>query len=205
VNNNFLSGQIPNVFANFERLDFIDVSNSVFSGTIPESLFSASTLRIAYLSNNNIAGTVPAEMANAPLLRDLFLDGNGLTGTVPEVAPGQLSELTELLFQFNSLTGSMPASVCDLRSINLEDLFSDCGGSNPEIECDFPGCCNRCFEGANSVSGRQRSRRDLSVTSTSVTKIQPISKNIGDANQRFRTLARHERSSKDGSKIRRYM
>lgn len=168
------------MFDGFERLDFIDASNANFGGTLPESLFSVETLRIAYLSNNNIAGTVPVEFANPPLLRDLFLDGNGLTGKVPEIASGQLSELTELLFQFNFLTGSMPASICDLRSISLENLFSDCGGSDPEIECDFPGCCNRCFEGATSVSGSQR--RGLA---TGVRKSEVTSWGYGDSYQRF--------------------
>jgi hypothetical protein len=85
------------------------------------------------------------------------LDGNELTGTVPPISGDQLQELNEFLVQFNFLTGSMPESICDLRSGQLEDLFSDCGGSNPEIECDFPGCCNRCFEGGNAaVSQRQR-------------------------------------------------
>ena len=203
MNNNFLSGQIPNVFSNFQRLDFVDVSNSIFSGTIPESLFDVSTLRIAYFSNNNIAGTIPNQFANAPLLKDLFLDGNGLTGTVPEIGSGQLSELTELLLQFNFLTGSMPASVCALRSDNLEDLFSDCGGSNPEIECDFPGCCNRCFEGANAVSRRQR--RDLKASASEVTKSKAVTKDAGDPNVRFRTVKKHaDTDSKHRSGIRRH-
>ena len=87
--------------------------------------------------------------------QDLFLDGNGLTGTVPEIASGELQELNEFLVQFNFLTGSMPSSVCALRSVELDDLFSDCGGSNPEIECEFPGCCNRCFEGGDAAQRKR--------------------------------------------------
>jgi hypothetical protein len=155
VNNNFLSGKIPNVFDNYEQLDFIDVSNCQFSGPIPDTLFSVSTLRIAYLSNNTLTGSIPPAYSSPPLLRDLFLDGNSLTGTVPEISAGQLAALNEFLVQFNFLTGSMPTSICDLRSAELEDLFSDCGGSNPEIECDYPGCCNRCFEGGDTAAARR--------------------------------------------------
>mmetsp|Transcript_18029 Transcript_18029/g.31623 ORF Transcript_18029/g.31623 Transcript_18029/m.31623 type:complete len:629 (-) Transcript_18029:121-2007(-) len=155
VRNNFFSGEIPNVFENYEQLDFFDVSNANFFGSIPETLFGVSTLRIAYLSNNSLSGTIPSEYSSPPLLRDLFLDGNGLIGTVPEVSGGQLQELTELLVQFNFLTGTMPVSVCSLRNGQLEDLFSDCGGSSPEIECEFPGCCNRCFEGGNTAAAQR--------------------------------------------------
>jgi hypothetical protein len=149
------------VFQNHENLDFLDVSNANFVGTIPETLFGVSTLRLAYFSNNSLTGTIPEEYSSPPLLLDLFLDGNGLVGTVPEIASGQLIELNEFLLQFNFLTGSMPASVCALRSGELEDLFSDCGGSDPEIECEFPGCCNRCFEGGDTAAARRRREREI--------------------------------------------
>jgi len=62
------------------------------------------------------------------------------------------------VLQFNFLTGSVPESICDLRDEGkLRVLFSDCGGADPEIECKFPTCCNRCFEGGNGVAtGRRR-------------------------------------------------
>jgi hypothetical protein len=156
VNNNFLSGTVPNVFENYEQLEFFDISNANFEGSIPDTIFAISTLRIAYLSNNSLTGTIPADFADAAKLRDLFLDGNGLTGTVPPITDGQLPQLTEFLVQFNSLSGSMPDSICNLRSGQLEDLFSDCGGPTPEIECEFPQCCNRCFEGGNAVAETRR-------------------------------------------------
>ena len=144
-----MSGQIPNLFTNFERLDFFDAANNLFSGTIPETIFGIEALRLCYMSNNTLTGTIPQEYSEAPLLRDLYLDGNGLTGTVPSIITGELQELSEFLVHFNALTGSMPGSVCDLRDNSggiLENLFADCGGQDPEIECSFPDCCNRCFE-----------------------------------------------------------
>lgn len=156
MHDNFISGQIPDVFSNFQQLDFFDVSNAGLSGSIPESLFAVSTLRIAYLSNNTIGGTIPSVIADPPLLKDLYLDGNGLTGTVPDIQANQLTNLNELLLQFNFLTGSMPDSICALRQDagNLDDLFADCGGLNPEIFCEYSVCCNRCFEGGQE--GRRR-------------------------------------------------
>jgi len=164
INNNFWTGTFPDVFQNYASLDFFDVSNANFNGVIPKSLFDVPTIRIVYLSNNTFTGTIPKDFSAATILRDLFLDGNSLTGTVPEISTGQLQSLTELLVQFNYLTGTMPKSICDLRQGGkLNVLFSDCGGSQPEIECEFPECCNRCFEGGDSAAAT--SRRKLSSAS----------------------------------------
>jgi hypothetical protein len=86
------------------------------------------------------------------MLRDLYLDGNRITGTVPSIRTGQLEFLNEFLLHRTSITGTMPDSVCNLRKdFILDDLWTDCGGESPEIECDFPDCCNRCFEGGSTV------------------------------------------------------
>jgi hypothetical protein len=118
------------------------------TGSIPRSIFSIPTIRLIYMSNCTLSGRIPFEFSDPPILRDLYLDGNLLTGEVPSIGPGQLEQLNEFLLQKNRLDGSMPQSVCDLRvDFILDDLWTDCGGETPEIDCDFPDCCNRCFEG----------------------------------------------------------
>lgn len=139
---------MPNVFQNFEKLDFFDISNNLVGGNLPSSVFNVPTLRIAYFSNCTFTGEIPSNYVNPPLLKDLYLDGNQLTGTVPSVPAGNLLQLNEFLLHRTRLTGTMPASVCDLVSdASLDDLWADCGGARPEIECEFGTCCNRCFEG----------------------------------------------------------
>ena len=152
IDSNFFSGQIPNVFEGYGRLEFIDVSTNFFSGTIPESIFEVPTLRYAYFSNNTLVGTIPSTYSKPPFLRDLYLNGNTLTGTIPSINSGQLEDLNEFVLQKNLLSGTVPDSVCDLRGDagDLDDLFVDCGGENPEIVCAFPTCCNRCFEEADA-------------------------------------------------------
>jgi Leucine-rich repeat (LRR) protein len=151
LNENFWRSEIPDVFQDYEALDFFDISNTMVFGSLPSTLFSIPTLRVAYFSNCSLTGTIPSSYSDSPLLRDLFLDGNRLTGEVPSVPAGKLTNLNELLLHRTQLTGTMPESVCDLRKNSiLDDLWSDCGGSDPEIECDFPSCCNRCFEGGAS-------------------------------------------------------
>jgi hypothetical protein len=126
---------------------FVDISNNIFlGGSLPTTFFEMPSIKNVYIANCSLTGTIPANFGTPPALRDLYLDGNLLVGTVPEISFGQLTMLNEFLLQNNMLTGSMPASVCALRDNTtgiLEDLWSDC--LVPEIECEFPSCCNRCF------------------------------------------------------------
>jgi Leucine-rich repeat (LRR) protein len=95
-----------------------------------------------YLSNNALTGTIPSNVGDAPLLRDLYLMHNQLTGSIPSIADDSWRNLTELLLQDNELTGIMPDLICRLRSeAILEDLWVDCAGNEPEVECS---CCTQC-------------------------------------------------------------
>lgn len=154
--NYFGNGTIPDIFSTMTSLETVDISLGGIGGTIPTSIFTGSpNMREIYLNNNELIGTLPPEFATPPDLQDLFLNNNFLTGTVPEIGglQLQLGKLNEFLLQFNQLTGSMPASVCSLRTnAVLDDLFADCQGDPPEIECDFPTCCNQCFQNDNDLS-----------------------------------------------------
>lgn len=148
LNNNEFSGYFPDVFYQYRQLDFFDISNNpLLYGGIPRSIFEIPTLRLAYLSNCNLSGRIPSNFAKPPELRDLYLDSNRIYGTIPYVWPGQLEKLNEFLLHNNRISGTMPQAICNLRSnFILDDLWTDCSGSSPEVDCDFPECCNRCFE-----------------------------------------------------------
>lgn len=156
LNDNFWLGTIPNVFEEYDRLDFFDVSNNQVAGTIPDSIFSIPSIRFIYMSNCELTGRIPRAYRDPPILRDLYLNNNRLTGTVPSIGSGELEQLNEFLLQGNQLVGTMPSSVCRLRTeFILDDLFSDCGGDNPDFLCDFPECCNRCFTADSASSSRR--------------------------------------------------
>jgi len=107
----------------------------------------------------SLTGSIPSEYSNPPNLRDLYLYGNNIQGTVPDIPPGQLQQLNEFLLQDTLIQGAMPESVCDLRrDFILDDLWTDCGGAEPEILCEFPDCCNRCFEGGRVVDAEVETR-----------------------------------------------
>jgi hypothetical protein len=84
---------------------------------------------------------------------------NDLTGTIPGDI-GRLTNLEVLHFAGTTLQGTMPAAVCDLRNVKLQTLSSDCGGTNPILQCD---CCTFCFTGGN-----RRNQRQLRATKSKV-------------------------------------
>jgi hypothetical protein len=152
---NFWRGSIPNVFGNYEALEYFDVSgNEAITGNLPTSVFSIPTIRFIYMHEcEGLGGTIPSSYQNPPELRDLYLYSTDIGGTVPPVTNGRLRTLNEFLIQDTNIRGAMPNSVCNLRENGiLDDLWSDCGGLDPEVQCDFPDCCNRCFEGTAESS-----------------------------------------------------
>ena len=160
INDNYWLGSIPDVFQDYKNLWHFDISENMVTGTIPKTVFSSPELQLAYMSNCSLSGRIPNEYSKPPKLRDLYLNGNRLTGTVPSIRPGELTLLNEFLVYDTFIDGTMPESVCSLRFEHiLDDLWSDCGGQTPEIECDFPDCCNRCFEGHGVMGRRLRRER----------------------------------------------
>ena len=130
----------------FGQLIFLDLSENSFRGSIPSSIFSIPSLKYVYLSKNQFAGSIPSNYGKAINLKDLYLDSNSLTGTVPPIAANEFQELTEFLLQENDLIGTMPASICELRTPVgvLEDLWANCepNDGRTEIVCE---CCTQCF------------------------------------------------------------
>lgn len=147
MNDTNLEGTIRDSFETFQNLRFVDFSRSKFSGPLPGSIFDNKAIEILYLSENALTGSIPANYGNASNLRDLYINDNKLVGMVPSIAPGQLLNLTEFLLENNTITGTMPASICALRGEDekndLYALVADCGGMAPLIQCD---CCNSCVD-----------------------------------------------------------
>ena len=86
-------------------------------------------------------GGIPSSFVNANELRFFHLDGSsGISGTVPSVPSGKLQKLEDLMVQGTGLTGSMPESICALRSGVLDLLEATC----TTLKCSLD-CCTACF------------------------------------------------------------
>ena len=53
--------------------------------------------------------------------------------------------LEEMYFDNNAIIGEMPKEVCNLREMKLKDLYADCGGALPQLQCAKPSCCTGCY------------------------------------------------------------
>ena len=129
-------------FASMTALQTLDLSENNIGGPIPPSIFDLPNIRLVYLSNNQFNESIPDNYGSANELRDLYLDSNLLEGMIPPINAGQLANLNEFLLQDNDLTGTMPDSICALRTPDgmLEDLWADCGDP-AEVTCT---CCTQC-------------------------------------------------------------
>uniref|UniRef100_A0A7S2NR12 Leucine-rich repeat-containing N-terminal plant-type domain-containing protein n=1 Tax=Leptocylindrus danicus TaxID=163516 RepID=A0A7S2NR12_9STRA len=161
---NTLSGSIPSEIGMLQSLRYFDVQYNSLSGSIPSEIGKLTQLYYLELDHNALTGTLPSEMSKLASLTYIHLQFNMLTGTVPVEALGyeNLPNLDRLYLYRNLLTGSISTSdaLCQSRYTasgigSLSDLYVDCAGAMPEIECD---CCTSCHQSRNvAILSTQRS------------------------------------------------
>jgi hypothetical protein len=164
--NNGLAGTIPTELALLTALAFLGLEQGATTGTIPSELGSLSDMFFIDLDFNQLTGTIPSEIYGLTLLRTLDLNDNQLIGfidssignlsnldffqihnnfflgTIPSEI-GNLSLLNTFTLYNNNLVGEMPNGICELRPAPLRFLIADCGGPDPDIQCDL-SCCSGC-------------------------------------------------------------
>ncbi|KAL9189740.1 hypothetical protein ACHAXT_009415 [Thalassiosira profunda] len=144
LNDNGLSGTLPNELRGLRRLRKIDMSsNPDLGGALPADLSQLSELRLLLLARNAITGTFPSSYGALANLEELNLRGNNLSGTIPPAA-SDMTSLTNIWLSGNGFTDGMDA-FC-VPEINARLFYADCFCRNfprlePEVEC---WCCTMC-------------------------------------------------------------
>jgi len=100
--NQMIGGSMPDIFGDLPLLTTLDLDDNQLSGTIPESIYTKDLLGTLDLNDNQISGTISNNISNLSRLIILQLDDNLMTGTIPTVI-GELSDLRECLFSQNFL------------------------------------------------------------------------------------------------------
>jgi hypothetical protein len=139
-----LQGKIPTEIGALTKLTFLDLDYNKLTGSLSSELLSLSSLTQLDINDNKMTGSIDG-IGVFPNMSFLQLHNNSFTGTVPQ-AVGTYSNLGAFTLHESQIKGVMPESVCDLlrtRDLGgvLDSLIADCGGLNPEIQCD---CCTDC-------------------------------------------------------------
>ncbi|MED6199131.1 hypothetical protein PIB30_073090 [Stylosanthes scabra] len=96
--NDFQDYHIPEFFANFTNLRYLDLSLCHFGGRIPTQFGSLSHLTYLNLYLNKLEGSIPYQLGNLSKLHYLNLNSNDLQGIIPSQL-GNLSNLRELYLE----------------------------------------------------------------------------------------------------------
>ncbi|KAL2227042.1 UNVERIFIED_CONTAM: Receptor-like protein EIX1 [Sesamum indicum] len=138
LSDNLFSGQIPDCFAKFEWLVYINLANNHLSGEIPYSFGSLSALSLLHLRNNSLSGGLPTSMSNCTSLEMIDVGDNRLTGKIPDWVGNSFSEVRILILSSNGFHGSVPLSLCRLANLQILDISSNkISGAIPDCLEDF--------------------------------------------------------------------
>lgn len=120
----FMTGTIPDEFANLQSLEVLALYSNKLIGPIPSTIFNISSLRSISLADNQLSGALPSSLGlGVPNLQELEVDLNYLRGEIPK-SISNASQLTILDLALNSFSGFIPNTLSSLRDLwwlNLGD------------------------------------------------------------------------------------
>ncbi|KAI5321170.1 hypothetical protein L3X38_030241 [Prunus dulcis] len=150
-------GIFPSSLANLTHLTHLNLSHNLLYGSLNQTGFfsSLNSLEILDLSSNLLSGELPASLPSRNVIRMVDLSSNHLHGEIPSSFFQQAWNLTSFSVGNNTLTGSIPSSIClhSSPSIRLLDFsFNKFSGNI------FPGlgACSKLQvfrAGYNNISG----------------------------------------------------
>ncbi|MBL7796049.1 MAG: hypothetical protein JNJ90_06040 [Saprospiraceae bacterium] len=138
LNNNNLSGPLPNEIGNLTELSGIDFQGNQITGSIPSSIGNLTKMEYLNLGGNLLSGSIPSSIGNLTNLKFLFMGSNQLSGMLPATM-GNLANLQFMQFSSNQLSGPIPGSLGSLNNLTFIDLaFNHLSG------CFDPNLANFC-------------------------------------------------------------
>eukprot|EP01032_Pedospumella_encystans_P015226 gene15226-17432_t len=149
-----LQGTIPNSISGLANLTFLDMDNNFLKSSIPNSIVSIPELSQLRLSYNDLTGHLPLDFfLNTSKLVYFSLTENYISGPLPDIAYGHSLMLTQMFFNGNELSGTIPENIGSFA--NLIVLFiadNNLSGTIPESIYDLV-LLNRLALNGNDLHG----------------------------------------------------
>ncbi|KAI3970532.1 hypothetical protein MKX01_024179 [Papaver californicum] len=137
-----------------ESLTVLSLNNNTITGDIPQGMGGCAQLTHIYLSGNKLSGNLPGSLSNLKNLKRFDISHNNVSGVLPDFS--RISGLVSFLVQNNSLTGEIPQfDFMNLQTFNVS--FNNLTGPIPDLKGRFsldsvmgnPGLCgspllNKC-------------------------------------------------------------
>ncbi|PON60417.1 Leucine-rich repeat domain containing protein, partial [Parasponia andersonii] len=145
LQDNLLSGTIPDCWMYWPLLTVIYLGNNNLTGEIPSSMGSLYGLLSLGLGNNSLGGETPKPLQNCSFLMALNLGMNKFVGTIPKWI-GSLLHLDILVLHSNNLIGHVPIELCALSKLQILDI-----GNN-----NLSGTIPKCFKNFTAMTSKSQ-------------------------------------------------
>ncbi|QHO10251.1 LRR receptor-like serine/threonine-protein kinase [Arachis hypogaea] len=122
LSNNYLGGELPDCWMDFEFLVILDLSDNHFYGKMPRSLGSLKHVQSIHFGGNNFSGEIPSSLNNCTKLLVFDAAYNQLSGIIPSWIGDNIPKLLVLNLYSNKFHGSIPLSICNLHELRVLDL-----------------------------------------------------------------------------------
>ena len=117
LRDNGLSGELPALLGEMDRLEVLSLDRNNLSGEIPDQLGNLSSLTRLSLNRNNLEGPIPDSLSNLESLGILGIARNSdLSGGLPAWL-GDLKYLTRISLHDTALSGPLPAELGGLSGL----------------------------------------------------------------------------------------
>ena len=140
--NSELGGSVPQWIGDVTHMQSLSLFDTAIGGTIPDSLYNLSKLSSLRVYGSKLGGTISTQIGQLSNMQWLWMHGCELTGAIPSDL-GSLKKLEALTLHGNAFdgetTGTLPTEICNLRTMKLEHLWTNCDAKR---DCD---CCTKCF------------------------------------------------------------
>lgn len=116
LNDNFLSGEVPQILASNQNLQHLNLYNNSFSGKLPQDLGKNSALIEIDVSTNNFIGELPKFLCQRKTLQRLITFRNRFSGPLHDEY-SECDSLKYVRIENNELSGSVSPSFWNLPNV----------------------------------------------------------------------------------------